>query len=485
MTPSLTVIILAWNGADYLAGCLKSVLEQGYEPLEVIVVDNASTDNSAAIAESFAPAVRLLRNAHNLGYAGGNNIGLAAANGEVLLLLNQDTVLQPGCLAALAATFAEPQVGLVGCKIYYPEGRLIQHAGALIRPGDAFALHRGQNEVDVGQYDTVVEADYLTGAALALHRRTLQRVGLLDEAYYPAYYEDADYCYRARRAGFQVLYQPQAVVRHHESASTAQRPYARTAALHRHRLRFVLSHWDEAGWQALAAAEQQATAGALWIDDAVARARAYLEALLLLPGLAARRKIDPNLGGPLAPGQQEWMAERLVDLRQQALDRIVGLISAAGPIRDFAPAPDGLVHSPILDGLGRLEALERRLARLRAEAVLREPPFTSTKRWLGPLIIGFRQLWNAIATRWYILPVLAQQTNVNQELAETLAEIVQEMELRVDYHNLAVADTLWRVLAADQASLARAAWAPNADSVGHTRPGANGKPVQQDQQESV
>jgi hypothetical protein len=108
-----------------------------------------------------------------------------------------------------------------------------------------------------------------------------------------------------------------------------------------------------------------------------------------------------------------------------------------------------------------LVELEQRLARLQAEAVLHEHPFTSTKPVLGPIIVGFRRLWNAIATRWYILPVLEQQTSVNQQVAEALSEVVRT--LRQESRAPAVDSTLWRILAADQATLAQAVGALGAD----------------------
>ena len=95
-----SVIVLSWNGMDYLEDCLKAVLSQDYAGFEVIVVDNGSTDGSADLVAERFPQVQLIRNERNLGFAAGNNVGLQAATGDVLILLNQDTVVQPGWLAA-------------------------------------------------------------------------------------------------------------------------------------------------------------------------------------------------------------------------------------------------------------------------------------------------------------------------------------------------------------------------------------------------
>lgn len=127
----ISAIVLSWNGKKYIADCLDALLAQDYAHLELLVVDNGSTDGTPELVAEQYPLVTLIRNGRNLGFAPGNNIGLRAATGDLLVLLNQDTRVQPGCLAALAATFADPSIGVAGCKLLYPDGT-IQHAGGYL-----------------------------------------------------------------------------------------------------------------------------------------------------------------------------------------------------------------------------------------------------------------------------------------------------------------------------------------------------------------
>ena len=176
-----SVIILTWNGLDYIAACLDAVLAQDYADFEIIVVDNASTDGTADFVAEHYPQVQLIRNERNLGFAAGNNIGMRAATGDVLALLNQDTEVRPGWLEALVEMAVKPDVGIAGCKLLYPDGT-IQHAGGRIVDARGSARHIGRGEEDAGQYDAVQDVDFVTGAALALTRATLTRIGPLDEA---------------------------------------------------------------------------------------------------------------------------------------------------------------------------------------------------------------------------------------------------------------------------------------------------------------
>jgi GT2 family glycosyltransferase len=237
-----SVIVLAWNGAAYLEPCLLAVLAQDYADFEVIVVDNASTDGSAELVAERFPEVRLIRNAHNLGFSGGNNVGLQAATGDVMVVLNQDTVVQPGWLAALVGAFEDPAVGLAGCKILYPDGKTIQHAGGYLLWPIAEGKHYGIGELDRGQYDQAREVEYLTGAAMAIRRTVFERVGGFDEQFFPGYYEDGDLCLRARQAGFKVVYWPTAVVHHHEGGSYSQDPYKQHRLIFRNQVRFIFKH---------------------------------------------------------------------------------------------------------------------------------------------------------------------------------------------------------------------------------------------------
>ncbi len=231
--PLASIIIPVWNGRDFLEACLRSLLAQTYEPLEIIAVDNGSSDGSAELIEHLFPTVRLIRNAHNLGFAGGCNVGLRAAQGELLLLLNQDTQADAGWVRALAEALQEPEAGIVGSQILYPDGRL-QHAGGWIEWPLGLAHHHLAE-------DDARPVEFVTGAALGFPRAVVEKIGLLDEGFWPGYFEDVDFCLRARAAGFAVSVAPSAIVTHTESASTRDAA-TRARFYQRGRLRFLLKH---------------------------------------------------------------------------------------------------------------------------------------------------------------------------------------------------------------------------------------------------
>ncbi|HET9223858.1 MAG TPA: glycosyltransferase family 2 protein [Roseiflexaceae bacterium] len=272
-----TIIVLSWNGADELPACLDAVLSQAGAAADLLVVDNGSVDGSAALVRERYPAVRLVENARNLGFAAGMNVGMrllraAAEPPDVVVLLNQDTVVAPNWLRSILEPFEQDErIGAVGSKIYYPDGRTLQHAGAWIEPGRAIPRHYGYGEIDRGQYDQPRDVEYVTGAALALRMRALDQVGLLDEGY-THFVEDVDLCWRLRRASYLVHYAPTATLRHAESTSVADW-LRRVRLFNRNRLRYVV---------------KTAPPELLWTDFLVAE-RAYLAASAGGPDLRALR----------------------------------------------------------------------------------------------------------------------------------------------------------------------------------------------------
>jgi GT2 family glycosyltransferase len=238
-----SVIVLSWNGMAYLADCLDAVLSQEYPDFEVIVVDNASIDGSADFVEEQYPGLRLIRNDRNLGFAGGNNVGLQAATGDVLVLLNQDTVVQSGWLEALMEAFSEREVGVAGCKLLYPDGQIIQHAGGYFDWPIGLAYHYGCDEEDQGQYDQSRVVEYVTAAAMGIRRTVLEDVGYLDEDFFPGYFEDLDFCRRVQEAGYRVLYLPRATVIHYQSRSFSRTLRGKPYLVFRGRFRFIFKHY--------------------------------------------------------------------------------------------------------------------------------------------------------------------------------------------------------------------------------------------------
>ena len=218
-TALVSVIIPNWNGVRFLPECLNSLRAQSYPRLEVIVVDNGSTDDSTALIRDNYPEVRLLELRENRGLTGGVNAGAKVAQGEILALLNNDALAHPGWVAALAEVLERnPKAGMVASKmLLYDQPTVINSAG------DAFGFdgiprNRGVWEEDRGQYDHEEWVFGGCGGAVAYRREMWEALGELDEDFF-MYCEDVDLNWRAQLAGYRCLYTPQAVVHHRLSAT--------------------------------------------------------------------------------------------------------------------------------------------------------------------------------------------------------------------------------------------------------------------------
>ena len=220
--PTLSVIIVTYNSAARLRPTLDALFAQDHPSFEAILLDNASADDSLAIAREYEPrGLRVISNKTNRGYAGGNNDAVAASRGRLIVLLNPDAELEsPSTLRAVERAFAErPELGVLGAKLLSPDGRTVQHMGGVVGIPAHCALY-GRGEPDDGRWETPLEVEFVVGALFALRRDLWDRLGGFDEFFNPAYYEDADLCARARRLGLKVLCDPALRVRHHENVST-------------------------------------------------------------------------------------------------------------------------------------------------------------------------------------------------------------------------------------------------------------------------
>ncbi len=224
---SLAVIVLSWNGAALTRDTLRSLaacrVPEGWR-LHTLVVDNASLDGSQAMVRDEFPDVELLALAENRRFAGGNNAGLErslAAGADAIMLLNNDVAADPGLLEKLLAALAEnPAAGAATPLIYFaPPTDRIWYAGGRCRPWLAHSSHRAIRARDHGQFRSIEETGYLTGCCLLATAEAWRKVGLLDERYF-IYAEDADWCLRARAAGFRLLFVPTARLWHRVSASS-------------------------------------------------------------------------------------------------------------------------------------------------------------------------------------------------------------------------------------------------------------------------
>lgn len=221
--PRISVVILNWNGRDDTIRCLSSLVGLTYRNHEVIVVDNGSNDDSVAAVRASFPSVHIIETGKNLGYAGGNNVGIRwalACGAEYILILNNDTVVDPGLLGALVrASTTLPAPSIIGAAIYFmdqPE-QLWYRGGRWDSDACSFR-HEGYGQPLNPDIAVIREVDYVTGCALFAPRQVFETIGGFNEDYFLTY-EETDFCYRAREAGYLCVVTTEARLWHAVSAS--------------------------------------------------------------------------------------------------------------------------------------------------------------------------------------------------------------------------------------------------------------------------
>lgn len=224
MKKTASVIIVNYNGAHLLKECLESLQGQTFKDFEIVLVDNASTDGSVSLVKDTYPEVTVIENRENLGYGGGNNAGIRQSHGKYVVLLNNDTKVDPQWLEKLVVPVGKDNgVGMCASKImdyYHPE--IIDNAGLLLYR-DGVARGRGRLEKDTGQYSREEEVLFPSGCAGLYRKDMLEEIGLFDEDFF-LYVDDVDIGFRARLAGWTCIYVPEAIVYHKYSATTE--PYS-------------------------------------------------------------------------------------------------------------------------------------------------------------------------------------------------------------------------------------------------------------------
>lgn len=224
----VSIIIINWNGLEHLKLCLNSLRDLKYDPLELIIVDNASKDKSILFCQSFFKrnskhfvSCMLIKNKRNSGFAEGNNIGFAKAKGEYILLLNNDTVVEPNFLSTLVKAIEPSAIGAVQPRILqYPNKKIIDSVGSyLINSG--FLYHFGHNKIDRNKYHKPSQIFSMKGACMLLKKEVLDTIGLFDNDYF-AYFEETDLCQRIWLSGYEIWYEPIAVI-YHKGGQTAQK----------------------------------------------------------------------------------------------------------------------------------------------------------------------------------------------------------------------------------------------------------------------
>ncbi len=215
--PLISIIILGFNKVEYSKKCLLSVLKNTrYENYEIIFLDNASSDETSTIIQSFGRKVLYLRSNVNLGFVKGNNFASERAKGEYLVFLNNDTEVKSEWLNSLYNTFVfHPDAGAVGSKLLYPDGTLQEAGGVIFNDATGWNFGRGDSPLS-HLYDFTREVDYCSGASLMVKTDLFEKLGGFDEQFAPAYYEDTDLCFSIRKSGYKVYYCHASHVIHYE-----------------------------------------------------------------------------------------------------------------------------------------------------------------------------------------------------------------------------------------------------------------------------
>ncbi|MBI3607902.1 MAG: glycosyltransferase family 2 protein [Nitrospirae bacterium] len=309
--PLASVIVLNWNGEALLAECVDSLLAQTYPRLEVIVVDNASSDRSVAVlGNRYGEKIRLIVNDANLGFAAGNNVGIAASKGAYVLLINNDAVADARWVAALVREAeADHRVGMCASKILtYDDPDRIDSVGLLLSR-DGLGRGRGRLQRDAGRFNRPDDALVPSGCAALYRRAMLDQIGLFDEAFF-MYCEDLDLGLRGRLAGWRCRFAPDAVVRHRYSASAGRYSLRKVFLVERNRVwvmakSFPVSAlalspiwtigrlaWQAyAGWQGQGGTGRALEGGSAWAL-AMTVGRAWLAAARGLPAMLRKRRPD-------------------------------------------------------------------------------------------------------------------------------------------------------------------------------------------------
>ena len=257
----LSIIIVNWNTRDLLAACLDSLRAYPFDgPSEIWVVDNASSDGSAALVRERYPDVHLIENSRNVGFATANNQALRASTGRYAVLFNSDALAQSGALTALVRFLDDhPAVGAVGPKLINPDGSFQASYAAYPTLLSELALLAGLARLWLGPYapsprpvagETSRPVDWVAGAALLVRRAAIEQVGLMDEGYF-LYSEETDWCWRLTRGGFPIWYLPHVEIIHQGGASSRQQSARSYGLLYASKLRFFARHYGAAAAWAL------------------------------------------------------------------------------------------------------------------------------------------------------------------------------------------------------------------------------------------
>lgn len=387
MTVMSSILIITWNGRNLVEPCLRRALAQSLVEHEVVVVDNGSTDQTAEFVEARFPQVRVIRNPKNLGFAGGVNVGVRATSSPTVALVNQDAELDRLWLRrALDRLATDDRIAVVGSKILYPDRRTIQHAGGRVLEPLALTDHVGYRQFDRGQFEIPADADYVTGAAMLLRRDRFDQLDGFDERFFPAYFEEADFCRRARLAGYRVVYEPKAIAYHRESASTERDSAQYYRWIHTGRVRFVMKQRNS---EELSTLYQRAEL------ERISTLGSQIEAAAL--GVAYRTVLSE---GP----QPDWPGWNDPSAAERALRELAEYAEA----RAAGPVPD---------------PLDIYLSGVRTQRVPQVPTLGFRRLTLRNAVARLREVWNDWPVSSYITPMVLQQRETNRWVFQALSEL--------------------------------------------------------------
>ena len=219
--PLVYIILINWNGLDDTLECLESLKKISYKNYKIIVVDNGSKNNQADVIKHNFPNIELIKNEENKGFVIANNQGIRLAvenDADYILLLNNDTVVKRNFLNILI-DYGEKnkKVGILGPKILYYNSEKVWSMGGKISYLTGISIMIGKGK-DTKEYNKIIEPDFVTGCAMLIKKEIIKKIGLLDPIYF-AYYEDSDYCFRVKKAGYKIKVVPESTIWHKKSAS--------------------------------------------------------------------------------------------------------------------------------------------------------------------------------------------------------------------------------------------------------------------------
>ncbi len=251
--PLVSIVSVNWNQVELTCIMLESLRQLSYPNVEVIVVDNGSTKGDPNEIKERYPETKLILSERNLGFAGGNNLAFPYVSGKYVLLLNNDTEVDPHFLEPMVEALEKHEhIGILSPKIYFFDNpEYLQYAGTtLINPVTSRGYRFGYNQKDTGQFKEGRETGFANGACMMIRGKLLKEVGHLYEDYF-LYYEEHDYCERVRKAGYQIYFEPKSKIYHKVSASTGVLSPLKTYYQHRNRLLFQKRNTE--GWVLLLA----------------------------------------------------------------------------------------------------------------------------------------------------------------------------------------------------------------------------------------